>query len=161
MRSAITWRRWGGGWRRRKLHKQLRISDCGFRIDNRRPKGTESMNPEEMKARTMKFSLRVVKMVDSLPRGKASDVMGRQLLRSGTSVAANYRAACRSRSSADFINKMSIVEEDADESIFWMELLGESGLINELRTKELMKEANELLAITVSSINTARKRTKA
>ena len=118
------------------------------------------MNPETMKARTKSFSLRVVKMVDSLPRGRASDVMGRQLLRSGTSVAANYRAACRSRSSADFINKMSIVEEEADESIFWMELLGESGLIKEERTKELMKEATELLAITVSSINTARKRTK-
>jgi len=118
------------------------------------------MDPETMKARTKNFSLRVVKMVDSLPQGRASDVMGRQLLRSGTSVAANYRAACRSRSSADFINKMCIVEEEADESIFWMELLGESGLINEQRTKDLMIEANELLAITVSSINTARKRPK-
>ena len=119
------------------------------------------MNPETMKARTKSFSLRVVKIVGSLPQGQASDVMGRQLLRSGTSVAANYRAACRSRSSADFIHKMCIVEEEADESIFWMELLGESGLINEQQTKDLMIEANELLAITVSSINTARKRTKA
>ena len=135
------------------------ISDCGLKTVNR--KGPLKMNPEVMKARTKKFSLRVVKMVDSLPRGRASDVMGRQLLRSGTSVAANYRAACRSRSSADFINKMSIVEEEADESIFWMELLGESGLITEQRTKDLMIEANELLAITVSSINTARKRIKA
>ncbi len=118
------------------------------------------MNPSEMKIRTKSFALRIIKLVNSLPKGRTSDVIGRQLLKSGTSVGANYRAACRAKSSADFINKMSIVEEEADESIFWMELLVESGLINERRIKDLMAEANEILSIIVSSINTARKRTK-
>jgi four helix bundle protein len=115
------------------------------------------MNADEMKKRTKAFALRVIKLVESLPKGRTADVIGRQLLRSGTSVGANYRSACRAKSSADFINKMSIVEEEVDESIFWMELLVESGVISEALLKSLILEANELLAITVASINTARK----
>jgi len=115
------------------------------------------MTPEELKKRTKAFALRIIKMVESLPKGKTGDVIGRQLLRSGTSVGANYRSACRARSSADFISKMTIVEEEADESIYWMELLAEGGLIEGQRLKDVVAEANEILAITVSSINTARK----
>jgi four helix bundle protein len=84
--------------------------------------------------------------------------MGKQLLRSGTSVGANYRASCRARSPAEFVAKMGIVEEEADESAYWMELLIESGLVPERRLKDLLAEANELVAITVASIRTARKR---
>ena len=85
-------------------------------------------------------------------------MVGRQLLRAGTSVAANYRAACRARSSADFISKMGIVEEEADEALFWMELLADAKLVDDARLKDLMSEANELLSIAVSSIRTARKK---
>ena len=81
------------------------------------------MNREEMKRRTKQFALRVIRLVESLPRGRTADVIGKQLLRSGTSVGANYRSACRAKSPADFISKMGIVEEEADESLYWMELL--------------------------------------
>ncbi len=118
------------------------------------------MNPAEMKKRTKEFALRVIRVVDLLPRGKTSDIIGRQLLKSGTSVAANYRSACRAKSTADFINKMSIVEEEADESCFWMELLIDGGLVFEPHLQGLKAEASELLAITVASITTARKRAK-
>jgi four helix bundle protein len=118
------------------------------------------MNPVEMKQRTKRFALNVIKLVYSLPRGQAAEVIGRQLLKSGTSVGANYRAACRAKSSADFIHKMSIVEEEVDESGFWMELLEESGLLPAQQLQGLKAEATELLAITVASITTARKRIK-
>ena len=117
------------------------------------------MNPQEMKTRTKGFALRVIETVNTLPKGCASNIIGRQLLRSGTYVGANYRAACRAKSAADFINKMSIVEEEADECGYWMELLAESGLASEQRLKALKSEAHELLAITVASITTVRKRT--
>lgn len=81
------------------------------------------MKHDNLKGRTKQFALRIIRLVESLPKGRTSDVIGRQLLRSGTSVAANYRAACRARSTADFVAKMGIVEEETDESIFWMELL--------------------------------------
>ena len=86
------------------------------------------------------------------------DVMGRQLMRCGTSVAANYRASCRAKSNADFIAKMGIVEEEADESVFWMEMLVEANAIKQELLADLMDEANQLVAITVASINTARGR---
>jgi len=116
------------------------------------------MDKEEMKERTKQFALRVIRLVESLPRERTAEVIGRQLLRSGTSVGANYRAACRAKSPADFIAKMGIVEEEADESLFWMELLVESGIVEASKLESLMKEADELLAITVSSIKTARGR---
>ena len=115
------------------------------------------MTKEEMKQRTKKFALRIIKLVESLPKEKITDVIGRQLLRAGTSVGANYRAACRGRSKADFISKMGIVEEEADESIYWMELLVEGKIVEYARLEYLMKEADEILAIIVSSIITARK----
>jgi four helix bundle protein len=115
------------------------------------------MTPEELKKRTKDIALRIINAAESLPKGKTGEVIGRQLLRSGTSVGANYRSACRARSSADFISKMAIIEEEADESIYWMELLVEGGLLEEQRLKDVVTEANELLAITVCSINTARK----
>jgi len=120
--------------------------------------GGEVMDKEEMKCRTKQFALRVIRLVESLPKGRTAAVIGRQLLRSGTSVGANYRAACRAKSTADFISKMGTVEEEADESLYWMELLVEAGIVKSEKLDALMKEADELVAITVASINTARKR---
>jgi len=114
------------------------------------------MNKEEMKKRTKEFALRVIKLCEALPKGKTADVIGGQLLRAGTSVSANYRAACRAKSNADFIYKLGIVEEEADESLFWMELLVESGIVEEKRLADLMKETDEIIAIVVSSIKTSR-----
>ena len=116
------------------------------------------MDKEEMKRRTKQFALRVIRLTEALPKGRASEVIGRQLLRSGTLVGANYRAACRAKSTADFISKMGTVEEEADESLFWIELLIEAGIVESERLDSLMKEADELLAITIASINTAKKR---
>jgi four helix bundle protein len=117
-----------------------------------------AMDKEEMKRRTKRFALRVIRLTESLPRGQTAAVIGRQLLRSGTSVGANYRAACRAKSTADFISKMGTVEEEADESLYWMELLVEAGIVEAKKVESLMKEADELVAITVASINTARRR---
>jgi len=115
------------------------------------------MNNENLKKRTKKFALDVIKFFEALPKNETCRILGRQLLRSGTSVGANYRAACRAKSTADFISKMGTLEEEADESSYWIELLVEDGKVPEAKTGPLMKEASELLAITVSSINTARK----
>lgn len=110
----------------------------------------------DLKERTKNFALDVMRLVEGLPRSRTADVLGRQLLRSATSVGANYRAARRAKSSADFIAKMGIVEEEADECIYWMELLIGSGLLPAEQLKALMTEADELVAITVASIKTAR-----
>lgn len=117
------------------------------------------MSNENLKQRTKHFALDVIAFVEKLPRDRTCDVLGRQLPRSGTSVGANYRSACRAKSSADFIFKMSVVEEEADESGFWMELLHDSKKVSAEKSQCLMREANELTAIAVSSINTARKNT--
>jgi four helix bundle protein len=117
-----------------------------------------STKHDNLKDRTKSFALRIIRLAEALPKGKAADVIGKQLLRSGTSVAANYRAACRAKSTADFIAKMGIVEEEADESVFWMELLIESKLLSRHLLHDLMKEANEILSIAVSSIKTARRK---
>jgi four helix bundle protein len=111
----------------------------------------------DLKERTKIFALRIIELVESLPSGRTSDVVGRQLVKCGTSVGANYRAACRAKSRADFIAKMGIVEEEADESIFWMEVLIESGLMRKEILHDL-DEADQLVSIFVSSINTARGR---
>ncbi len=116
------------------------------------------MRNENLKERTKSFALRVIRLTEALPKVRTADVIGKQLLRSGTSVGANYRAACRSKSAADFIAKMGIVEEETDETIYWMELLVESGLVNQERLAELLNEANEILAIVVASIKTAKSR---
>jgi four helix bundle protein len=114
------------------------------------------MNPEELKLRTKKMALRIIKAVQSLPKNLIADVLGRQLLRSGTSVGANYRAVCRAKSRADFVSKLKIVEEECDEALYWMELLIDAGLMKASRLQSLMTEANEILAIVVSSTKTAR-----
>lgn len=115
---------------------------------------------EQLKDRTKNFALEVIKLVEQLPKGRATDIIGKQLIRSGTSVGANYRAASRAKSPADFISNMGIVEEEADEAMYWMELLVESGSLRSDQVVPLVKEANELLAITVSSIKTARSNKK-
>lgn len=112
------------------------------------------MTREEMKTRTKAYANRVVKVCSSLPNDWIARTLGKQLLRSGTSVGANYRAVCRAKSNLDF--KLRIVEEECDESLFWMELLVENNLVKAGRLSALMKEADELLAIVVSSAKTAR-----
>jgi four helix bundle protein len=114
------------------------------------------MTREEMKSRTKAYANRIVKLCSALPENWIAQTLGRQLLRCGTSVGANYRAVCRAKSNLDFINKLRIVEEECDESLFWMELLVDNKLVKAGRLDELMKEADELLAIVVSSAKTAR-----
>ena len=115
------------------------------------------MSEPDLKRRTKAFALRVLKLVDTLPKTTAGRALASQIVRSGTSVAANYRAACRARSTADFIAKMGIVEEEADETLFWLELLEESQLVPAAKLPAIKREANELIAITVASIKTARR----
>ena len=115
------------------------------------------MDAEELKHRTKQFGLRVIRLVESLPRTPTANVIGNQLLRSGTSVGANYRAACRGRSPAEFTAKIGIVLEDADESLFWMEMLMEAEIVSAFKLEVLMQEANEIIAIMTASIKTVRK----
>jgi four helix bundle protein len=112
----------------------------------------------DLRDRTKQFALRILKVCDSLPTTEAARTIGRQLLRSGTSVAANYRAAGRARSRAEFVAKMGVVVEEADESVFWLDLLVESGMMAKPRLNELVAEANELVSIFVASQKTARGR---
>jgi four helix bundle protein len=116
------------------------------------------LNEQEFKLRTKGLALRVIRLVEALPRGRTADVVGKQLLRSATSVGANYRAACRAKSTADVIAKLPIVEEEADETLYWLELLIESDLVPASRLADLMKETHEIIAMTVSSIKTLRSR---
>lgn len=115
-----------------------------------------SMTRDEMKARTRTFALRVIRLVEALPSTRTADTLGRQLLRSGTSVGANYRAACRAMSTADFIHKLGTVEEEADESAYWMELLAESETMSARRLAPLLQECNEITAIVVATIRTTK-----
>ena len=109
----------------------------------------------DLKARTKQFALRVMKMVDALPRTIQGRTIAKQITRSATSVAANYRAACRARSRAEFIAKIGVVEEEADESCFWLELIIDSGLLGEERIRPLLSEAGELVAIMAASRKSA------
>ncbi len=111
---------------------------------------------ESMKLRTKQFAIRIVSVVRSLPRTREGDVIGKQLLRCGTAVAANYRAVCRSRSKAEFISKINVVVEEADETVFWLELLADTGVVAAEKLSLLLKEANELLAICAASLRTAK-----
>ena len=126
------------------------IADFGLRIADLR------MNLEVMKKRTQDFALRVIKLVESLPHSQTASVIGKQLLRCGTSVGANYQAACRAKSRADFIAKLGIVEEETDEVIYWIEILINADLIKPARVENLLDEARQILAIVISSINTTR-----
>jgi four helix bundle protein len=112
---------------------------------------------EQLRKRTKSFALRIVELTSRLPNTRAGDVLGTQLLRSGTSVGANYRAACRARSKAEFIAKMGIVEEEADESMYWLELMTEAGLLPASQTQALLDEASQIVAMVVASINTAKR----
>jgi four helix bundle protein len=115
------------------------------------------MMNNELKNRTKKFALEILKLVEQLPNTQTSRVIGNQILRSSTSVAANYRAACRAKSPKDFIYKMGIVEEESDETLFWLEMIQEAALLDTENLKYLMNESNELTAIFVSSLKTAKR----
>ncbi len=112
---------------------------------------------EAFRERTRSFGLSIVKMVGELPRTQAGRIMGGQLLRSGMSVGANYRAACRARTRAEFLSKMGIVEEEADETVYWIDMLEGAGLVKGEEVADLKDEADQILAMVVSSIRTARR----
>jgi four helix bundle protein len=114
------------------------------------------MKETDLKLRTKQFALRTIKLVSALPKSYQAEVLGKQLLRSGTSVGANYRAACRGKSKADFVNKLLICLEEVDESAFWLELLWESGILEKVKLENLHKEADELTAIFSASITTTK-----
>lgn len=116
------------------------------------------MDADEFKLRTKRFALGVIGLTEQLPTGRTSDVIGRQLLRSGTSVGANYRAASRAQSPASMLAKLAIVEEEADECLYWLELLVESRLLRSEETQALRREASQILAMTVASKKTLRGR---
>jgi len=108
----------------------------------------------DLKKRTKIFALNIIKLVEFLPNTKTAHVISNQILRSATSVGANYRAVCRAKSDKDFINKLKICEEECDETIYWLELIEESDLLRNETTNKLIKEADELTSIFVASINT-------
>ena len=113
------------------------------------------MDQDALKERCKALALRVMSLIDHLPKSVQGRVIADQIMRSGTSVAANYRAACRARSKAEFVAKLSIVVEEADETVLWLELIRESQLLPESRIKDLLAEANEITAIMVASRRTA------
>jgi len=115
------------------------------------------MTTQELKNRTFEFGVRVISAVEALPKTETVRILARQLLRAGTSVGANYRAAARARSQADFISKLGIVEEECDESLYWMEMILARRLLRRAQLTHLLAQANELLAMTVASIRTARR----
>ena len=115
------------------------------------------MSDKVFQKRTFDFGIRCVRLVEALPKSMSAQAIGKQLIRAATSVGANYRAAVRGRSRGDFLSRMGIVEEECDESLYWVDVLIELGFVSGKRVEELRKEANEIIAITVSSIKTARK----
>lgn len=115
---------------------------------------------KDLKDRTKQFALRVIRLYRALPRNEEARVIGKQLLRSGTSIGANYRAACRGRSKAEFVAELGIVLEEADETVFWLELLQESDIMNVQSLAPLVQEARELTAIFVASVCTAKESQK-
>ena len=133
-----------------KINCGLASADCELK--------NVTMTTQELKNRTFDFGVRVISAVEALPNTETARILGRQqLLRAGTSVGANYRAAARARSQADFISKLGVVQEECDESAYWMELILARKLLKRSKLKNLHAEANELLAITVASIKTARR----
>ena len=116
------------------------------------------MNEIQLKLRTKDFAKQIIGLCRKLPNDREDRLVGNQLFRSGTSVAANYRAACRGRSKAEFISRLAIVEEEADETKFWFELIEEMNILRELSTDLLVKECNEITSITESSIKTERRK---
>jgi four helix bundle protein len=122
--------------------------------------GSKGANVDEktFKTRTKKLAVEIIRQTQQLPRTPAADIIGRQLIRSGTSIGANYRAACRSKSTADMINKLKIVEEESDETEYWLELLVEAGFVSQNQIDHIYKETDEILAMTIASIKTLRNR---
>ncbi|MFZ5878389.1 MAG: four helix bundle protein [Chloroflexota bacterium] len=116
------------------------------------------MDEKTFKARTKKLAVAIIKQMDKLPQSRAADVVAKQIIRSGTSIGANYRAACRAKSTPDMINKMKIVEEESDETMYWLEILVEAGLLPQEQAESTYKETNEILSMTVASIKTLRNR---
>lgn len=138
----------------------MRNAECGMRIGVRAfamRKERIFMDCENLKQRTKKFGLNIIRLAETLPGDPTSRILLGQLVCAGTSVGANYRAACRAKSTADFVSKLGTVEEESDESGFWLEMLVDSGKVKPSAAAPLIREAGELTAIAVSSINTARK----
>jgi four helix bundle protein len=117
-----------------------------------------AMTPEEMKKRTRDFALRCIRMAQSFRRSPAGDVIARQLIRSATSVGANYRSACLARSRAEFVAKLGVVQEEADESVFWIDLAPDAGLVNRKRVRSLLEEGEQVFRIIATSLKTAKRR---
>jgi four helix bundle protein len=115
------------------------------------------MNQSEMKDRTKAFGLRIIRLVEALPASRIANMIGNQLLRSGTSVGSNYRAARRARSDAEFLSKLGIVEEESDETAYWLEMLGEAKIVNPKRLKDILGECNEITAIVVATIKSTKR----
>ena len=116
------------------------------------------MNKEIVKQRTKLLAIRIINLVEKMPKTMVSNVIGCQLLRSGTSIGANYRASCRAKSTRDFVNKLKIVEEEADETLFWLELIEETRIFKSEKLLPLKTETNEILSIIVASIKTLKNR---
>jgi four helix bundle protein len=116
------------------------------------------MNEEQLKKRTKEFAKNIIQLCRNLPNNREGRLIGDQMFRSGTSVAANYRAACRGRSKAEFVSKLAIVEEEADETMFWLEVIKEMSIYKEPVVEDLIKESDEIIAIIVSSIRTVKKK---
>jgi four helix bundle protein len=116
------------------------------------------MDEKTFKDRTKKLAIAIIHQVNKLPRSLASDVIGKQLIRSGTSIGANYRGACRAKSTPDMVNKLKIVEEESDETEYWLEILVEAGLVPQPQIADIYKETDEILAMTVASLKTLRGR---
>jgi four helix bundle protein len=119
--------------------------------------GKPAWNIDELKERMKRFGLAIIRLVEKMPRSRSADVVSNQMVRAGTSAGANYRSACRARSKADFIAKMGIVEEELDETLYWLEVSCEAGFLLRADVDGVMREAKELLAIAVSSIRTAKR----
>lgn len=131
-----------------------RQQKCTLSSNRLVPNQKSKMTEAEFKLRTREFGLRVIRLVSSLPKGMVEDVLARQLLRSATSVGANYRSACRARSGAEMVSRLAIVEEEADESVYWLEMLVDAGLMKRNRVEDLIKEGNAIVAMTVASRRT-------
>jgi four helix bundle protein len=138
----------GGNWPDR-AKQGFSILDLRFWIEE------AAMNKAELKDRTKQFALRIIKVVEALPNTTAGRTVGNQLVRSGTSVGANYRSACRARSTAEFVAKLGVVVEESDESAYWLELIAESKMLKQQLLQPLLQEANELTAIMVASRRSA------
>ena len=136
------------------------IFDLRFSIERPQQYGGGNMTEDELKKRMKQFALRVIRLVRALPKTSEGRAIGNQLMRAGTSVGANYRAACRARSRADFASKLAIVEEEADESAYWMELVVEADLMKKELVGPLLSEANELVAIMSASRQSVRSKIK-